>query len=141
VRQRLSGIQVGGKSILRRDVQVPSSASKLILVLALVAGSLAIAAPAANAVPTKTVEASSATWQPEKVRLVRRNGKGIIKWTNPTGGDHNVRSSNKGTNWTMGTKTLQPFGGNVVKRTFKKRGTYHFRCTRHLGMVGKVIVR
>jgi len=122
---------------------VLSSASKLILVLALVAGSLAIAAPAANAVPTKTVKATTNSWQPKKVRLVRRNGKGIIKWTNPTGVGHDVRSSNKGTNWTMATKTLQTFDGNVVKRTFKKKGTYYFRCTIHagLGMVGKVIVR
>jgi plastocyanin len=122
---------------------VPSSASKLILVLALVAGSLAIAAPAAHAVPTKTVKAASpASWQPKKVRLVRRNGKGIIKWTNPTGVAHNVRSSNKGTNWTMGTKTLQTSSANVVKRTFKKRGTYYFKCTFHpITMVGKVIVR
>jgi plastocyanin len=121
---------------------VPSNASKLILVLALVAGSLTIAAPAANAVPTKTVEASSASWLPETVRLTRQNGKGIIKWTNPTGVEHNVRSSNKGTNWTMSTKMLQPFGGNVVKRTFKKRGTYYFKCTFHpITMVGKVIVR
>jgi plastocyanin len=121
---------------------VPSSASKLILVLALVAGSLAIAAPAANAVPTKIVEASSASWQPERVRLVRRNGKGIIKWTNPSPVEHNVRSSNKGTNWSMDTKTLQTSGGNVVKRTFKKRGTYYFKCTFHpITMVGKVIVR
>jgi plastocyanin len=129
---------------------VPSNASKLILVLALVAGSLAIAAPAANAVPTKTVKATTGNgWQPQRVRLVRQNGKGIIKWTNPTGTPHDVRSLNTGKNWTMSPKNLETSSGNVVKRTFKKRGTYYFRCTRHsflsggkwTGMVGKVIVR
>ena len=123
---------------------MPSRVLRLILILALVAGSLALAAPQASAVPTKTVKATTDnSWKPKKVRLVRRNGKGIIKWTNPTGVVHDVRSSNKGTNWTMRTKTLGRFDANVVKRTFKKRGTYHFRCTIHavLGMVGKVIVR
>lgn len=121
---------------------MPSRVSRLILVLVLVAGSLALASPQASAAPTKSVKATTDNrWQPKKVRLVRRNGKGIIKWTNPTGIEHDVRSSNEGTNWTMGTKTLESF--DVVKRTFKKRGTYYFRCTIHasLGMVGKVIVR
>ncbi|MGH2773968.1 MAG: cupredoxin domain-containing protein [Actinomycetota bacterium] len=122
---------------------MPSSkVLKLLLALALVAGSLALAAPPARAIPTKTVTAASSSWQPKKVRLVRRNGKGIIKWTNTTGILHNVRSSNRGTNWTMGTKALPIFTG-LVKRIFKKRGTYYFRCMIHenLGMIGKVIVR
>ena len=127
-----------------------SRVSRLILVVALAAGSLALAAPQAGAVPTKTVKATDDnSWKPRKVRLVRRNGRGIIKWTNPTLTPHNVRSLNTGKNWRMGTKTLGTSGTNVVKRTFKKRGTYHFRCKLHsakvggrwTGMVGKVIVR
>jgi hypothetical protein len=57
-----------------------SRTSKLILVMALVAGSLARAAPAANAVPTKTVKmASGDRRQPGTAPLFRQNGREIIK--------------------------------------------------------------
>jgi plastocyanin len=123
---------------------MPSRATKLILVLALVAGSLAIAAPAANAAPTYTVKAkSNDTWTgtppgPFVITHAAKPGaKVIIKWKNPTTRQHDVKSLNTGKDWTMSRKILRPNSKNVVKRTFKSKGRYYFRCTIHSAKVGK----
>jgi plastocyanin len=128
-----------------------SRTAKMILVLALVAGSLAIAAPPANAVPTKTVKAASGdVWQPRTTHLDRQGGKGIVKWKNPTNrrGGHNVKSINQGSDWTLKRTFLRNNNGSVAKKTFKRAGTFWFVCTIHAakvggewtGMVGKVKV-
>ncbi len=93
--------------------------SKLLLVVALVAGSLAIAAPVANAVPTKTVKATSGDrWKPGTVHLYRRGGKGVVKWTNPTNrvGGHDVKSINEGARWFLKRKHLKNNSKNFVGR-------------------------
>ena len=127
-----------------------SRTSKLLLVVALVAGSLAIAAPAANAVPTKTVNAAASPprWKPGTAHLFRQGGKGIIKWKNPTRKGHNVKSINVGAKWKMTAKQLRTRNRNTVKRTFKRPGTFWSRCTfdsakvggKWQGMVGKIRV-
>ena len=135
---------------LRGKVSMLSRTSKLLLVVALVAGSLAIAAPAANAVPTKTVKAANSPprWKPGTAHLFRQGGKGIIKWKNPTRKGHNVKSINVGAKWKMTAKQLRTRNRNTVKRTFKRPGTFWFRCTfdsakvggKWQGMVGKIRV-
>ena len=116
-----------------------SRTTKLMLVVALVAGSLSIAAPVANAVPTKTVKAASGDrWQPGTAHLFRQGGKGIVKWKNPTNrqGGHNVKSINKGSRWFLKKTFLKNKSKNTVKKTFKKAGTFWFVCTIHAAKVG-----
>jgi plastocyanin len=128
-----------------------SRTTKLILLLALVAGSVAIAAPAANAVPTEVVKAASGDrWQPGTTHLFRQGGKGIVKWKNPTNrlGGHNVKSLNVGSTWNLPKTFLKNNNKSVAKKTFRRAGTFWFRCTLHsakvggqwTGMVGKVRV-
>jgi plastocyanin len=131
-----------------------SRTTKLILVLALVAGSVAIAAPPAGAAPTYAVKAKSGDrWSgtrpfPYVTHAAKPGSKVIIKWTNPTTRRHDVKSLNTGRNWSMSRKNLRPRNKNVVKRTFKRTGRYYFRCTIHsakvngdwTGMVGQVHV-
>jgi plastocyanin len=138
----------------RGYIAMLSRATKLILVLALVAGSLAMAAPAANAAPTYTVKAKSGDrWSgtrpwPHTTHAAKPGAKVIIKWKNPTTRQHDVKSLNTGKDWTMSRKILRPNSKNVVKRTFKRTGRYYFRCTIHsakvggewMGMVGQVHV-
>ncbi len=127
-----------------------SRTSKLLLVVALVAGSLAIAVPAANAIPTKTVKAASGDrWMGGK-HLYRRQGKAVLKWTNPTNraGGHNVKSINEGSRWFLKKTFLRNNNKSQAKKTFKKAGIFWYRCTLHsakvggkwTGMVGKVKV-
>jgi plastocyanin len=140
---------------LRGEVSMLSRATKLILVLALVAGSLAIAAPAANAAPTYTVKAkTNDRWTGTRplpfvtTHAAKPGAKVIIKWKNPTTRQHDVKSLNIGKDWTMSRKILRPNNKNVVKRTFNSKGRYYFRCTIHSakvegewkGMVGQVHV-
>ena len=136
---------------LRGYISMLSRTTKFMLVLALIAGSVSIAAPVANAVPTKTAKAASGDrWQPGTVHLFRQGGKGIVKWTNPTNraGGHDVKSFNKGSTWTLKRTFLRNNNGSTAKKTFKKAGTFWFRCTIHsafvsgeyTGMIGKVRV-
>jgi plastocyanin len=119
-----------------------SRTTKLILVLALVAGSLAIAAPAANAAPTYTVKAKTGDrWSgtrpwPYITHAAKPGAKVIIQWKNPTTRRHDVKSLNIGKDWTMATKNLRPRNKNVVRRTFRRTGRYYFRCTIHSAKVG-----
>ena len=134
---------------LRGEVRMLSKTSKLILVLALVAGSLAIAAPAANSAPTYTVKAKAGDrWGPAVTHAAKPGAKVIVKWKNPTNRRHDVKSVNTGKKWFMKKKVLRPNNKNVVKRTFKKTGRYFYRCTIHsawvngqwTGMVGQIHV-
>ena len=58
-------------------------------------------------------------------------GKGDrVKWTNPDSETHDVTSYNG--SWI--SAQLAP--GDSVKKRFKKRKTYFYRCTIHSGIVG-----
>jgi plastocyanin len=121
----------------RGEVLMLSRTSKLILAVALVAGSLAIAAPAATAAPTYTVKAKAGDrWGPGRTHAAKPGAKVIIKWKNPTNRRHDVKSVNTGKNWSMAKKVLRPKNRNVVKRTFRRTGRYHYRCTIHSAWVG-----
>jgi plastocyanin len=126
---------------LRGYISVLSRTTKLMLVVALVAGSLSIAAPVANAAPTykvkaKTTDRWSGFGNPPLTHAAKPGKKVIIKWKNPTSRQHDVKSLNTGKDWSMARKHLQPNSGNVVKRTFKAKGRYWFRCTIHSAFVG-----
>ncbi len=118
-----------------------SRTTKLMVAVALIAGSVSIAAPAANAAPTYTVKAKSgADWSgfssQNITHAAKPGAKVTIKWKNPTNLQHDVKSLNTGKDWRMSRKNLQPRGGNVVTRDFKSTGRYWFRCTIHSAFVG-----
>lgn len=112
---------------------------KLILVVALVAGSLTVATPTASTAPAYVVKAKSGDrWGPKITHARMRGGKAVIKWRNPTtrAGGHNIKSINEGARWTLKRKHLQNKNGNTVTKTLKKRGRFWFICTIHAAKVG-----
>ncbi|MGH2750697.1 MAG: hypothetical protein ACRDK3_07480 [Actinomycetota bacterium] len=114
-----------------------SSMSKLMLVLALVAGSLTVAAPPASTATTYVVKAKSGDkWGPKTTHAKMQGGKVVVKWKNPTARNHDVKSVNIGKRWTLKKKVLEPKNGNAVKKTLKKKGKFWFRCTIHSAKVG-----
>jgi plastocyanin len=86
---------------------------------------------------------SGPKWQPGRQEILK--GDRIV-WRNPTDGAHTVTAYSN--NWNKNTTV--DAGGRTAK-SFKRRGTYKFRCmiTGHsaisdgkcVGMCGKVIVR
>ena len=118
-----------------------SRTTRLTLIVALIAGSVAIVAPPAHAAPTYTVKAKSTDrWtgfgNPALTHAAKPGAKVIVKWKNPTNRQHDVKSLNTGKDWSMSRKHLQPNNGNEVKRTFRASGRYWFRCTIHSAFVG-----
>ena len=105
-----------------------------------------------RAVPIKTAKGRRRVTGGSRARfhLFRQGGKGIVKWKNPTNraGGHDVKSFNKGSTWTLKRTFLRNNNGSTAKKTFKKAGTFWFRCTIHsafvsgeyTGMIGKVRV-
>ena len=89
---------------------------------------------------TKTVRAIVSHWSPITVRISTGD---IIRWRGVSG-THTV--SAYGGNWTF-NKDLS--AGDVEHRTFRRAGTFKFRCMFHStltnghcsGMCGKVVVR
>ena len=89
---------------------------------------------------TKTVRAIVTHWTPTTVRISTGD---VIKWRGVSG-THTVTAY--GTNWTF-NKDLST--GDVEDRTFRRAGTFKFRCMFHStltnghcsGMCGKVVVR
>lgn len=89
---------------------------------------------------TKTVRAIVSHWSPTTVRISRGD---TIKWRDVSG-SHTVTAY--GGNWAF-NKPLST--GDVQARTFRRAGTFRFRCTIHStltdgrcsGMCGKVVVR
>lgn len=61
-------------------------------------------------------------------------GQAVV-WKNSTDAPHTVTSTTKG--WTY-DKQLNT--GASLRFTFKKAGTFHYKCSFHPGMVGTVIV-
>lgn len=89
---------------------------------------------------TKTVRAIVTHWSPTTVRISRGD---TIKWK-AVSGSHTVSAYRS--NWTF-NKDLST--GDVEDRTFRRTGTFRFRCRIHStlangqcsGMCGKVVVR
>jgi plastocyanin len=117
----------------------------LLLCVFLVVSAVVATAAAANGrhAPTratKTVRAIVTHWSPTTVRISTGD---IIKWKGVSG-THTV--SAYGGNWAF-NKDLST--GDVEDRTFRRAGTFRFRCMFHStlangqcsGMCGKVVVR
>ena len=89
---------------------------------------------------SKTVRGSGVSWSPATARISTGD---VIKWKGVSG-THTVTAV--GSNWSF-NKPLS--SGDVEKRTFRRAGTFKFRCTIHSslangqcsGMCGKVVVR
>ncbi len=108
-------------------------ATRTTAVLGILLASLVTAAPAAEAVTTKTVAmTSSNTFFPKTVTVTRGT---IVKWTNKSFFSTHTSTSNTGL-WNSGR--VAP--GASYSRTFKRSGTYRYHCSFHSGMTGKVVV-
>jgi plastocyanin len=111
-----------------------------ILVGGLLAGVTGAASSATSVVRAGKNSAGAFVWKPASKGITKGNR---VQWRNPTGVTHNVRAY--GGNWSY-SKNLAP--GARVARTFKRRGTFRYRCTIHsvktttgcTGMCGKVTV-
>lgn len=101
----------------------------------LVVGLAVVAAPVAEAAPTKSVTMTTArTFDPARVTVTR--GTAVV-WRNPSGllSSTHTTTSNTG----LWNRTVPP--GGSFTRTFRKVGTFRYRCTLHPGMTGVVVVR
>ena len=116
----------------------------LIISVSLLLGALAVQ-PATSAVVIKAVSCSSCAagykWQPGTTSIVHGTK---VTWK-AVSGSHTVTAISK--NW---SKSSSLSAGGTTSFTFKKVGTYRFRCTFHstydaatkkcTGMCGKVVV-
>ncbi len=118
----------------------PRNALVLAVCLAVLAVTGASAQGRVPARVTKTVRAISSQWSPTTVRIAPSD---VIKWR-AVSGSHTV--SAYGGNWAF---NRQLSTGDVERRTFRRAGTFRFRCQFHstlsggrcTGMCGKVVVR
>jgi plastocyanin len=110
------------------------------LILTVIAATAAVAQSRATpARATKTVRAIVSHWSPTTVRISTGD---VIKWRGVSG-THTVTAYSS--NWSF-NKDLST--GDVEDRTFRRAGTFKFRCTFHStltnghcsGMCGKVVV-
>jgi len=67
-------------------------------------------------------------------RVTIKVGQTVV-WKNTTDAPHTVTSTTAG--WTYDKKLNL---GKSLQLTFKKAGTFHYKCSYHPGMVGTVIV-
>jgi plastocyanin len=123
-----------------------STAVRLLLALALVTGAVVLT-PMSVGAAVRGVDAkacSSCTFGYKWAPATKDINKGdAVKWRNPTGVTHNIRS--RGSNWSY-SKTIA--SGSFVQRRFRKRGTFRYRCSLHShiadgqchGMCGKIVV-
>jgi len=111
------------------------------MILTVIAATAAVAhGRATPARATKTVRAIATHWTPTTVRISKGD---VIKWR-AVSGTHTVTAY--GANWSF-NKDLST--GDVEDRTFRRAGTFTFRCQFHStltnghcsGMCGKVVVR
>lgn len=128
-----------------------SRAMKLMLMMVLVAGSAFLIAGQASAAGADFVikAKSGDKWAPQHSPSIRRgkDGKAVIKWKNPTGTKHDIKSTNEGKDWSLKKTLLRK--GDAKSKTFKANGNYYYRCTIHsvkdngtfIGMVGIVHIR
>ena len=103
-------------------------------------GQVAASVPAIGGAVTVKATGND-TWSPASKTV----GKGTkVVWKNPSGDDHDV-TSYKGT-WRKASSLSE---GGSTSFTFRKAGTYGYRCSRHSrmdgakcdGMCGKIVVR
>jgi len=94
-----------------------------------------LAAPAADAARTKTVTIEDVDFSPGTVRVSRGDRVRWV-WRDGPYTQHNVRSRGSRRFEGSGTKTE---GTHTVR--FRRRGTYRYVCTVHMGMEAKVVVR
>jgi plastocyanin len=126
------------------DEEVEVSKRKLVLLsafaLMVVTGLVMASAPAISA--TTTVKATNSdAWSPAS-KTVAKGTK--VVWKNPSGDDHDVTSYKGAWNKRSGLSE-----GGKTSFSFRKAGTYKYRCTRHSqlsngtckGMCGKIQVR
>jgi len=127
-----------------------SRAMKLILVMALVGAlTFLIAGQASPAGADLVIKAKSGDrWGPQHSFIRRgQDGKAVVKWKNPTGTKHDIKSTNEGKDWSLKRTILGK--GDAKTKTLKANGKYYYRFTIHsvkdggsfIGMVGIVHVR
>ncbi len=114
----------------------------IVLMVVGVAASASILAsspsPTAHAASTSPVKVlakevnSKYVFGPTKVKI--KVGQTVI-WKNTTDAAHTVTSTTAG--WTYDKKLNLK---KSLQLTFKKAGTFHYKCSYHAGMVGTVIV-
>ncbi len=142
--------------VLPTDVQITRSggekstmtkATRLVLAVALAAGSVLIFAGPASARVVIKARADN-TWSAGG-HVFANIGEKVI-WKNPTSDLHDVKSYNQGKQWRLERTQLRTNNRNQVTRRFNQRGDYYFRCTLHSfrnedgeweGMVGIVHAR
>lgn len=113
--------------------------------LALLCSALAWGTYSATTAPATRAATGSA---PVKIKAKEVNSKYVfgptkakikvgqtIVWSNTTDAPHTVTSTTK--SWTYDKKLNV---GASLRFTFKKAGTFHYKCSFHPGMVGTVIV-
>lgn len=124
-----------------RRVRRTSLVLTVFLIMSTIAATAAVAQGRATpARATKTVRAIVSHWSPATVRISRGD---VIKWR-AVSGTHTV--SAYGANWSFNEDLST---GDVQRRTFRRAGTFRFRCMFHStltnghcsGMCGKVVVR
>lgn len=93
------------------------------------AAALLLAMSGTGFAKTYTVRATSSDeWRKVHTYI----GKGdTVTWKNPDSDLHDVTAYGGG--WTLSTD-LEP--GDSVKKRFRKKGTYRYRCSLHSGIVG-----
>lgn len=97
----------------------------LSLVLVLTLPGVAMAAAVVKAT-------NSNNWNPTTKNV--NQGVKVI-WKNPSNADHTVTSTSS--NW---NKDVYLDPGERTSKTFQSNGTYRYKCTRHNGMSGKIVV-
>jgi plastocyanin len=95
---------------------------------AVLAGAVLVLALAGSALgATSTVRAKGEKWKPVHTFIGRGDR---VTFSNPTNTTHDV----KGSGGLRLSSVLSP--GDRVTKTFRKAGTFRFRCVRHSAMVG-----
>lgn len=99
------------------------------ITIASLAGVLLFSMSGTGFAKSYTVKArANDTWR--KVHTYIGKGDRVV-WKNPDSEDHDVTAYGGG--WTL-SETLSP--GESVKKRFKKKGTFRYRCQLHSALVG-----
>ncbi len=94
-----------------------------------ISAALLVTAAGVGVAKTFTVKATSSdTWKKTHTYI----GKGdTVRWTNPDSEAHDLTAYGGG--WKV-SEELSP--GESVKKRFRKKGTFRYRCVIHSGIVG-----
>jgi plastocyanin len=97
-------------------------------VIAIVVGALMVTALMGVATGAiTTVKVRGEQWRP-KHRYIGRGD--VVRWRNTSTRVHDIKGYG---GWRL-SEVLSP--GESVKKRFRQRGTYKYRCVRHSGIVG-----